>query len=66
MMIDEVYVNLCQAVTNAYKDLNTKQDKHQKDLAMLGSLSEQRQEELNQAQRFFPFLFLAFSCYYLT
>jgi len=60
MLIDEVYGTICQGLAAAHKDLMHREDKAEKDQAMLGSVPEQKQEELAQAKRWVMLLLVGY------
>ena len=59
MIIHEVYEQLCQDLTEAHKDLMSKERRFEKDRVLHGSLSEAKQAELDTARRLFDKLMSA-------
>ena len=53
MLIDEVYVNLCEGYKSAHKDMVSKERRFEKEALIHGSVSEQNQEKLDEAKKLF-------------
>jgi hypothetical protein len=59
--VSGVYEQLCTDLVKAHKDYKSRERRAEKDKLIHGSLSEQKQSELDNAQRLFEKLFSAVS-----
>ena len=53
MLVDEVYVNLCEGYKTAHRDMISKEKKLEKESLIHGTASEQNQQKLDEAKKLF-------------